>query len=228
MERKRLERFAPLTGLVFLVLAVVSFALGGDSPDADAPTAEVVEFWTDEDTRNVASAIVATYAALFFVWFAGSVRAAIARAEPGASRLAALAFGGAVIFAAGLALNNAFQMVAADTAGDVPPEVTQTLHVLFDGGWVPLALGFAVFLLSSGLGALRHGAFDRRLGWIALGLGVLAVTPLGFFAFLAGLVWTGLAGVVLYRQQDPATGGGAAPPAPGSGGEPPPLAQQPG
>ena len=117
-------------------------------------------------------------------------------------------------------------MVAADTAGDVPPEVTQTLHVLYDGSYFPLALGLALFLLASGLGAVRHGAFDRRMGWIALGLAVLCITPLGFFAFLAALAWTALAAVVLYREQ--AAGGGAGPPASGSGREPPPLAQQPG
>jgi hypothetical protein len=48
-----------------------------------------------------------------------------------------------------------------------------------------LAVGSAVFNLALGLGVLRHGGLPRPLGWVALVIGILSVTPLGFIAFLA-------------------------------------------
>ena len=36
MSRSRWERFAPLTGVVFFVLIVVTFALSNDTPDTDS------------------------------------------------------------------------------------------------------------------------------------------------------------------------------------------------
>ena len=38
------ERFAPLTGVVFFVLVVVGFLLGGDTPGADDSAAQVDAF----------------------------------------------------------------------------------------------------------------------------------------------------------------------------------------
>jgi hypothetical protein len=195
------------------VLAVASFIVGGDPPDADDPIAEVVEFWSDNDTDNLISALLGGYAGVAFLWFAGCVRANVACVERPGSRLASTSMAGAAVFATGVFVNAALQIIAADTVDDVAPQVTQTLHVMYDGMWFPLAGGLAVFLIAAGLGAIRHGAFDRWLGWIALVLGVLCITPAGFAGFLGGLVWTLIAGVVLYRKADPVGSGAAPPPA---------------
>ena len=216
MERRGLERFAPLSGVVFLVLAVASFVIGGEPPSVEDSTAEVVEFWKDNEGSQLASAILAAWAAVALVWFGGSLREAVVRAEGGPSRLGSIALGGTIVAAAGITVNGALQFAAVDAADDVPPEVLQTISVLYVDMFFPMAVGIALFLLASGTAAIRHGAFDRRLGWIALVIGVLAITPAGFFAFIASLAWVGLAGVVLYRKKDP-VGSGAAPP-PTAGG----------
>ncbi|HEX8648969.1 MAG TPA: hypothetical protein VF715_18900 [Thermoleophilaceae bacterium] len=214
MQSKGMARFAPLAGVLFLLVAIAAILTSGDPPDADAPTNEIVEWWKDKDTQNVISAILTVYAAGLLVWFAGSLREQIARAEGSGSRLASVAFGGFVIVATGLAVNAALEVTAADTVGDVPPEVTQTIHTLYDGMYFPLGLGFGLLLLASGLAAVRHGAFDRWLGWIAIVLGVLCFTPAGFVGFLGGIVWVAIAGVVLYRKKDPIGSGAAESPLP--------------
>jgi hypothetical protein len=230
MERKGMERFAPLAGLVFLVLAIASVVVGGEAPSADEPAQEIVEFWKDEETAQIISAVLGAWAAVALVWFAGSVREAITRAEPGPGRLGSLALAGAAITAAGLALLSGLQFAAADWADDVPPDVTHTISALFNDLFFPIAVGNAVFLLAAGIGAVRHGAFDKRLGWIAIGLGVLSVTPIGFFALIGMLIWVGITSIVLYRKKDP-VGSGAAPPSssgpsievPPAAGTPPPA-----
>ena len=213
MERKGIERFAPLTGVLFLVLAIVSFVLGGDPPDNDESPLKHVEFWKDNDGEQMASALVATYAAVFLVWFAASVREAVARAESGAGRLAAISYGGAVIAAGGLLANNAIQFAAAETAGDMSADGTETLSLLYSDFFFPMAAGIGLFLVAAGLAAVRHGAFDKRLGWMAVVIGVICVTPAGFFGFLASMVWIGITAVVLYRKTDPVGSGAAPPPA---------------
>ena len=207
MERRGIARFVPLMGLLFLVLAVVSFALSGDGPDADESTQKHVEFWSDEEGKQIASALIACYAALVFVWFASRVRQLIARTEPQGGALASLSFAGTVIFATGLLVNNAIQFAAAESAGDASPQVTETLSVLYGDFFFPMAVGMSLFLIASGAAAVRYGAFNRFLGWAAIVIGVLAITPAGF---IGSMIWTGIAGIVLFLGQDRADSGGAA------------------
>ena len=64
--------------------------------------------------------------------------------------------------------------------------MTQTFSALQSDFFFPLAIGFSVFLLASGLAMLRTGLFPAWMGWAAVVLGVLSVTPAGFFALLVG------------------------------------------
>ena len=211
MERKGLERFAPLTGVLYFVLAIVAGAIAGEPPDADGTVAEHVEHWTDKDSAMIASAIVSAFAAAALVWFAASVRDAVARVEPGPSRLASISFAGGVLVAAGITVNASIQFAAAESAGESSASVTHTLSVLYVYFFFPMASGTLLFLLAAGVAAIRHGAFDKRLAWLAIAIAVLAVTPIGFFAFIAMTIWSAIAGVVLYRKKDP-VGSGAEPP----------------
>jgi hypothetical protein len=76
----------------------------------------------------------------------------------------------------------------------------------------PLAIGASVFLLASGLAIVRSGALPSWLGWAALALGVVALTPGGFFAILLMLLWIVVVSVMLFQR-------GSAPPAAGVPGQ---------
>ena len=201
MSRSTLERLAPLTGIVFVALLVISLIVGGDPPDADESTEEVVAFWTEEDSGQIASAIIGAWAAVFLVWFGGSVAAALRRTEIEAGRLASIAFGGFLLIALGALSFSSFQFAAAETAGDVPAEVTQTLSVLFSDFFFPLAGGVFLALFSVGIAALRHGVLPRWLGYAAVVIAIAALTPAGFFAALAAGVWVIAVSVVLYSSE---------------------------
>lgn len=227
MQRKDLARFAPLSGVLFLVLAVIAGALAGEPPDADDSAAQHLDYWKDNEGRQIAAAIVWAYAAGAIVWFGASVRDAIARVEPGPSRLASISFAGSVLVAAGLTVNASIQFAAADTVDELSPQSIHALSILTSKFFFPMALGTALFLFAAALAALRHGAFDKRLAWIAVVIAVLAITPVGFLAFIALVAWSAIAGVVLYRKKDP-VGAGAEPPSrPGPPIEIPPGAGPP-
>lgn len=214
-ERKGFARFAPLAGVLFLVLTVIALLLAGEGPpDLDEPAGDQVEYWLENEGRHFAAAMFATFASIALVWFAGSVRDAIARVERGGSRLASIAFGGAVLVAAGLTTSAALQAAAAETAARISPEATQTISALYDNFYFPMAAGTVLFLLACAVAAMRHGAFDRRLGWLAVAIAIFAVTPAGFYAFVAFTVWSGIAAVLLYRRTDPVGSGAAESPLP--------------
>jgi hypothetical protein len=218
MWTTRLERFAPLTGVAFLILAVVAFVIPGDTPSSDDSTAKVVAYWKDNDTEQMISATLVALAALALIWFGGSLRRVIVRAEGGDGRLAALAFAGTVVAGVGLLAFASFAFVAADTVGDVPGQVTQTLGILSDEFFFPLAAGFVLMLLASGLAIVRTAVLPAWLGWLAILLAIAGITPIGFFAFLAAILLIAGLGVVFFLRADV---GPAAPAHPGSTPPPP-------
>jgi hypothetical protein len=209
---RRLERLAPLTGVGFLILVLVGFAVGGETPDNDDPTAEVVSFWQEEDARQVVTACLIGVAALLLVWFGGSLRRTISRAEGGDGRLAAISFAGSVIAAVGILLFGSLTFAAASLADEVPPEVIHTISVLNNVLFFPFSGGAALLLLASGIAFVYTAVLPRWLGWIAIVIAVLIVTPLGFFGLLAWLLWVAVVSILLYvrgADTDVAPGGPA-------------------
>ena len=78
----------------------------------------------------------------------------------------------------------------------IPPAATMALNALDRDMFFPIAIGTVVFNLGLGLSILRHGGFPRALGWLALVIGIVGITPLGFFAFMATgitIIWTSIA-----------------------------------
>jgi hypothetical protein len=217
MQRGRLERFAPLTGVAFFVFAVASFIVGGESPDVDDSTSKVVEFWRDNDVENVIGALLGGLASLSLIWFGASLRSSILRIEGEPGRLGILAFAGALCAGIGVAIDSALQFATADAADELPAESIQTLNALYSDLFIPLTVGFAILLLAIGLAALRGGFLPRWLGWILSFIWILFFSPAGFFLFLATVLFMGVLSVVLFRRE-----GAAAPP--GLAGPPPPAA----
>ena len=99
---KQLERWAPLGGIVFVVLMVVGSILVGDVPGPDAPEQEIADYLADSDnhTRNIIGAYLWVVGALAFLWFLTRLRSDLRRAEGGTGALSNLAFGAGVAFTA--------------------------------------------------------------------------------------------------------------------------------
>jgi hypothetical protein len=99
---RQLERWAPLGGIVFVVLMVVGSILVGDVPGPDAPEQEIADYLADSDnhTRNIIGAYLWVVGALAFLWFLTRLRSDLRRAEGGTGVLSNLAFGAGVAFTA--------------------------------------------------------------------------------------------------------------------------------
>lgn len=197
----------PLTGALFLVLLITSFVVGGEPPDADSPAREIVEHYVDNKDAVIVGAMLSGLAASLFVFFAGYLRKVLRRAEGEGGVLSTVALVGAGILATGAAIDATISFALAEAAGEVDPAAVQALQALWDNDFVPMAVGLQVFLLAAGLSIVRHGALPKWLGWLAVMLGVLAVTPAGFVAFMGGALWVLAASVLLalgLRRAEPA------------------------
>jgi hypothetical protein len=215
---------AALTGVGFLVLVIVGIAVGGGEPPdpSDDSVQEIISFYDDHTDSVWIGSVIQVWAGTFLIFFGGYLRKVLRAAEGEGHMLSAVALAGTVILALAAAIDATINIAlaeAVDSVDDLEPATVQALSVLWSNDFLPFALGAQVFLLASGLSVVRHGALPAWLGWVAIVLGVAAVTPVGFVAILAGALWIGAVSIMLAMRaraasQPPSGPQGAAPPAP--------------
>jgi hypothetical protein len=199
------KAIGPLTGILFVVLFIVAVLIGGETPDTDDSTREIVDFYLDnDDSQSLASAVLAL-GCVALIFFLGTLRRAL-RAAPGdEGGLSTVALLGGLVIAVGASIFAGIGFTLGDAADELPPPAILTLNALNSDMFFTVAVGTAVFNLGLALAVLRHGGLPRPLGWLALALGIAGLTPLGFFAFVATgivIVW---ASVALAMRADTAT-----------------------
>jgi hypothetical protein len=164
--------------------------------------------WTRYAPRS-ASALLGALAMVPFLWFLGVLRSTLRLAEGGTGRLAATAYAGGIVLVGFALVDGALQFATADSVGDVPAGVTQSISVLYSDFFVGFPVGFGTLLLATAVVLLRTRVLPMWLGWFALVLGIAAfLGPIGFVAFLVFPVWVAIVSMVLYQRGEPA----AAPP----------------
>jgi hypothetical protein len=188
--------------VLFVVLVVASIIVSGfDGPESSDSTQKVVDFWTENDGEQVASAFIGALAVVPFLWFLGSLRGALREGEGGTGRLSAIAYAGGILLATGAVVDSSLQFAVAESAGDVPPVATQTLSALYGDFFLVFPVGIGTLLLASALAILRTSVLPAWLGWAAFFLGIVSLTPIGFFAFFVVFAWIAVVSVLLFRQQ---------------------------
>jgi hypothetical protein len=192
----------PLTGAVFVILIVVGFAVGGEGVDpADESAREVVRYYTDNETETWVSVLIVGLGLIFFVYFGAYLRKVLRAAGDPDSILPTVAFTGVIVFVAGMAAGGAILVTLVESVDDISLAASEAINALSWSWWLPMALGVQIFIFASGLSIVRTGALPKWLGWIAILIGVVGVTPVGFAAFLAGGVWVLVVSVLLALRE---------------------------
>lgn len=200
MHSSRVSRWAPLTGIVAAALMAAAVLLSGETPDTGDGGQRILDFYSSNESDQTASAILLGYGSLFLIFFASSLRSGLRRANPDAEGPATLAFGGGLLMATGLMLLAGITAAFVQNTDALDPIAAQAVNALNDGIWMPFIAGQSVFLLGSGVAILRGGSLPSWLGWVAIVLGVVSTTPVGFFAFFVTLVWIVVVAVLLTRR----------------------------
>jgi hypothetical protein len=189
---------APLTGVAFLLLAIVGFVIGGKPPDpADDSAREIVDFYVDNKGSLMLGAFLAGLAGVALVFFGAYLREVLRDGEGGRDFLPTVSFAGTLIIAIGVAIDATITLALAETAEDIEPGAVDALSALYVNDYIPFAVGSMVFLLGTGLSVLRHGALPKWIGWIAVVLAVIGLTPAGFIAFIGAGILIAVMGVML-------------------------------
>jgi hypothetical protein len=201
MERW-LSRWAPLASIPAAALIVVAFFAGGsNSPDDNAPVAQVVRYYTAHASGQKVSALAGALGLVFLVFFAVALAGRV-RAGGAGGWLASGVIGGAVLAVIGFLPLLTFSFILGNDIKFLQPAATQALNVLDNDYFLPAIGGFVVFGVVGGLAVAVSKAPARWMGWVLFGLGVLSAVPAtSFWAFLAIFLWALVAGIWLAAQR---------------------------
>jgi hypothetical protein len=204
------ERWAGVAGIVFVVLYVVGFLIGGEPPDTDA---ELMARYADsgERAKEMAAFFLIAAAALAFVVFASGLRSRLAGTDAEPRTLSSVAWAGGIAYATLVLVGNAISRATAAAAGDDLFTLDPDTHRLFEtaGFLLFVSAAFAAMLLVAAVavGVSRYAVFPRWLGWASIATAVLLPTAIGFIGFLILFVWVLAAGFALTaRPAAPASG----------------------
>jgi len=210
-----LRRVAPLSGVVFGLLILVAFIIGGSSPGAGSTGTHVIDWYTKHHNSQNAVAFLLAYAAFFGLVWAASLKAYLSARSDSKAALT-LGFGGFVTLAVGLAVFSGLGFALVDDTKKYETGAAQALNVLDNDMFVSLLVGLAAFMLANGLVIAMSGALPKWLGWIALVIGIVEMTPLGWFGLLALIAWSIVVSVWVFIREgkQPSAGAVGSPPEP--------------
>ena len=199
----RLERLAPLAGVLAAVLWLVGILVlqSGNPADPDAPE-ELTAYFRDERTSILLGGLLVGLGVFAFFWFL----AALSQRLTGWLATAAVV-GGTAGGAALLALTGPHTTGATTDVELLAPETSVALWRLTHAFFVAAEIAFAAFVAAVALGALGTGLAPRWLAWTGLAVALLLlVVPIAWVALIFLLpLWLIALGVALYRTPDPAS-----------------------
>lgn len=195
---------APLSGLVFVVLAVVGNALQGSTPALHGNPDAVADFYNDKATAIAIGMMLSLISVFFLAWFVAALRHHLKLAEGPDGWISPMAGGAGVatltLLAAGFALNSAGALRARESG--IAPDVAA---VFYDSSLaltgLAASVAMAVLLAATAAITLQFRALPRWFGWVSAVLAILGiVTPVSFLLSLLFPLWVGVAAVLLVRR----------------------------
>jgi hypothetical protein len=204
----RLPRFAPLTGIAFVVLLVIGFGpVGGSTPGSDDTGAKVATYYHTHQSKQITAIILVLLAVLFFAFFVVALRDYL-RDSGGGNFWPTVAMVGGIVSIAGFFLALVIHAALLQGAHDkISLTAMQALNELDNLDFFAFATPLAILMFGIGGSIVKAGAqLPKWLGWGALVLGILYFAgPVGFLAFLLTGVWIIVASVLMYQRNAAAT-----------------------
>ena len=193
-----LRRLAPLTGIVFAALLVVTF-LSPSSPGVHDTGQQVIAHYKLHHGASMIGGFCGALGVIFFVFFVGSLRSFL-RGHEGGEGLSAVAFGGALLLGTGGAIFSSLEWALAESRNSISPAAAEAINILSNELFWPFEVGLVIFSIAIGLAILNTGALPKWLGWVAVVIGVVGVTPVGFFGFWVIMLWAVLVSILVFRR----------------------------
>jgi hypothetical protein len=204
------QRWAALSGMVFVVLMLTGAYFVTDVPEADASAREIAGYLDDSGnhTRNIIGAYLWVLGGLAFLGFVTGLRAVLRRAEGDPGTLSSLVFGAGVVFTAVWSVSAtslaavAYAVEFADASLSDPdlvrvlPQVGSLL-LLLGGGFVGILVVLATSILT-----FRTSVLPRWLAWLGIPVAIALVVDVTYMNILPFVAWVLVASIALLMRQD--------------------------
>lgn len=195
-----IKRLLPLSGIVFVVLVLVtSIALNSDAPTSTATGAEVASYYAENEIAQGIGSFLIAAAVLFLVLFA----VALASLPPHDDKRLweRVLVGGSVLAGTIFLITGIVNFALVDGAtNDASEEALQALSLFLGNNWVGFNAGLGVMMIGAAGTLLARPRAHAALGWTALVLGIALFIPfVDFIALLLTAIWIIVASVVLFR-----------------------------
>jgi hypothetical protein len=215
------ERWAAGTGVVYVVFAIVGFFFVPDPPQPSISNEGLLAFFATKTEELSFQIFFFGLAGISFLWFIGTLAAALRRAEDGPTGLAAIAVtAGATangVFFAGMICSGA---LAASADSILDQGVARGLYDLGRFAYTLSALPAAAFVLAVSSGILRTRFLPSAVGWAGLLLVLILVLDVagatigddddfgptgsyGVITFLLFLAWNFVTSLFLMQRVAP-------------------------
>lgn len=206
VRQMRILRWAPLTGIVYVVLFIVGIILvDGGRPDADAPPSKVIPYYQHGSHRDRVhlGTLLVLIGVFFLIWFVGALRELV-RSYAGDGILATVTGVGGGVYAAltlaGVSVEDAIYTMSDDTYHhEVYPGL---IHAANDLGYTLHSLGgvaIGAMIVAVSLAALRARALPTWLGWLSVFAGIVSIFAFAFFPWFVIAIWLIVASVLTTR-----------------------------
>jgi hypothetical protein len=203
-------RWASLSGLVFVVLAVAGAMLLFDGPTEGSPTKMAAWYGSSSNRGHLNIGWILTGLGLFsLIWFVVALRERVRASEDpapeqGTFLSTAILAGGTIYVAvamAGVALADGVKTMSDDTYHH--QVYSGVIHAANDATYLMVTTGgaaLATLIFATSVAVRRHAILPRWVSWFGFVAGVAAICSIIFFTMIVWLLWIAAASVTLFLQ----------------------------
>ena len=213
MASRGLRLWSSLSGVVFVVLAVVGSALLFDGPSDGSPARMSAWYGSDTHRWHTNLGWILTGLGLFaLIWFVAALRERVRESEQAATEggtfLSTIVLVGGTVYVAvamaGIAVADGIRTMSDDTYHH--QVYSGVIHAAGDASYILIAtagVAMAALIFATAVAVRRYAILPRWVSWFGFVAGVAAIFSVIFFTMLVWLLWIAVASVLLFLQSRP-------------------------
>jgi hypothetical protein len=206
-----LRLWSRLSGLVFVVLAVVGSLLLFDGPNDSSPAKMTAWYQSSSHRTHINIGWILTGLGLFaLIWFVAALRERVRESEQEGTFLSTIVLIGGTVYVAvamaGIAIADGIRTMSDDTYHH--RVYSGVIHAASDATYllvVTAGAGMAALIFATSIAIRRYAILPRWISWFGFVAGVAAIFSVVFFTMLIWLLWVAVASVSLFLGARPAT-----------------------
>ena len=217
MASRGLRLWSSLSGLVFVVLAVVGSLLIFDGPSDSSPAKMTAYYQSGSHRSHINIGWILLGLGLFaLIWFVAALRERVRESEQGDTFLSTIVLVGGTVYIAvamaGIALADGIKTMSDDTYHH--QVYSGVIHAANDATYIMVVTGgaaMAALIFATSIAVRRYAILPRWVSWFGFVAGVAAILSVAFFTMLLWLLWVAVASVMLFLASRPEAAAGREP-----------------